>query len=174
MKRITRKYTGVVDSIFNISRDTVILLSVPATTVVRLSITLEDPVYAFFSGGDLTFSDNNPSQDTITRNVGSFVDDRFVAGMYFIVTGTVSNDGTYLIDSVTDQTITLDAAETLTDEVDVSDIIPEGNLRTSAVWFEDSVITGETYHNVTFIDDISSIRIERISGTGSITLWIKS
>jgi len=66
----------------------------------------------------VTFNDNSPSADSITRNDynGNFVRDGFVAGAAVEVTGSASNDGRYLIDTVTASTITLDSGVALTDE----------------------------------------------------------
>jgi hypothetical protein len=63
-----------------------------------------------------TFNDNTPAADSITCSSGSFVTDGFAAGMYVTVGNTTSNDGTYLISTVTASTLTLDASESLTAE----------------------------------------------------------
>lgn len=58
------------------------------------------------SGGrTLTFADANP--DTITASTGSFIADGFRAGMRVTVSGTASNDGTYIIASVSALVLTL-------------------------------------------------------------------
>ena len=59
---------------------------------------------------------NNVNPDTVVRTTGSWVTDGFVAGGTFTVSGTASNDGTFLIDSVTALVLTLDSGETLTNE----------------------------------------------------------
>ena len=68
----------------------------------------------------VTFDDTG-GDDEITRSDynGNFLRDGFVDGGLVEVSGSVSNDGTYLIDTVTAKTITLDTGETLTDEADV-------------------------------------------------------
>lgn len=68
------------------------------------------------AGRTFTFNDNSPAADTITASSGDFTVDGFAPGMYVTVSGTTSNDGTYLIGSVVALTITLDAAVTLTNE----------------------------------------------------------
>jgi len=75
------------------------------------------------SGVSLTFNENSPSADTITRSSGSFVTDNWEDGMFVRVTGTASNDGIYQIDTVVALTITLIstddlAAETVTCRLD--------------------------------------------------------
>lgn len=66
------------------------------------------------STDNLTFADANP--DTITRATGSFVTDGYVHGMAVTVAGTTSNDGTYIVDTVSATVLTLIASEALTAE----------------------------------------------------------
>lgn len=63
----------------------------------------------------LTFSDVGATGDTIVRSAGSWLADGFLLGDHITVAGTVSNNGSYVIDAINATTITLDA-ETLTDE----------------------------------------------------------
>lgn len=61
------------------------------------------------------FKDTNP--DTIVRTTGSWITDGFAAGETLMVAGTTSNNGFFLIDSVTALTLTLAfPVETLTNE----------------------------------------------------------
>ena len=46
-------------------------------------------------------------RDTITRSSGSFLDDGFTAGMTVDVDGTVDNDGSYAIDGISNEGLTL-------------------------------------------------------------------
>lgn len=66
------------------------------------------------SGINITFTNANP--DTITRASGSFISDGWVPGVDVTVTGSVSNNGTYRVASVSATVLTLDPAETLTNE----------------------------------------------------------
>jgi hypothetical protein len=70
---------------------------------------------------NLTFADADP--DTITRAAGSFVTDGFTAGDSIVVSGTVSNDGTYTIDTggVAASVLTLIATDTLSAEGPTND-----------------------------------------------------
>jgi len=62
---------------------------------------------------DLQFADAGP--DTITTVVGDFTE--FVtAGDTIVVVGSASNDGSYLVDSLTATVITLDSGEALSNE----------------------------------------------------------
>lgn len=96
--------------------------------------------------------------DTIARSDynGSFIRDGFLAGELIHVTGSASNNGKFLISTVTATLITLDAAETLVDEVNVSCTIaprlrrtatfavsPTNTLtRASGSWITDGFIAG--------------------------------
>ena len=62
---------------------------------------------------DLQFADAGP--DTITTVIGDFTE--FVtAGDTIVVVGSASNDGSYLVDSLTATVITLDSGEALSNE----------------------------------------------------------
>ena len=63
----------------------------------------------------LVFNDTG-SNDTITDVTESFTSAGIDAGDSVTISGSLSNDGTYAVDSVTANTITLDVAETLTQE----------------------------------------------------------
>ena len=67
---------------------------------------------------NMTFADADP--DTITRASGSWITDGFVAGDEVDVSGSASNDGTYIVASVAASVLTLHAAETLAAEGPVS------------------------------------------------------
>lgn len=62
----------------------------------------------------ISFADTDP--DTILDSGGGFILAGFQDGATIAVTGSTSNDGTYLIDTVTATVITLDSGETLTVE----------------------------------------------------------
>ncbi len=66
----------------------------------------------------LTFiddEDEDDRRDTITRSVGSWLTDGFRPGQMITIEGSDDNDGSYLIDEVTDTTITLGLTEGLAD-----------------------------------------------------------
>lgn len=62
----------------------------------------------------ISFADTNP--DTILDSGNGFVDAGFLPAKNIVVSGSTSNDGTYLVDTVTRGTITLDSGETLSAE----------------------------------------------------------
>jgi hypothetical protein len=66
----------------------------------------------------LTFADANP--DTITGSGTSFITQGFVEGMEIVISGSVSNNGTYTIADVTATVITVDSQDTLVAEGPVS------------------------------------------------------
>lgn len=66
---------------------------------------------------DVAFNDNGVSADTITDTDSKFLTSGFQAGDQITVSGSVSNDGTYTIATVTASTITLLSRNVLTTEV---------------------------------------------------------
>jgi hypothetical protein len=102
----------------------------------------------------LTFADNAPALDTISRSDGnSFVTtDGMEAGMQIIVSNATeaSNNGTYTIDSVTDTVITLATNSQVVDSV--SDI--------TATF---------TFHDVVGMSDGTDVRVDAVDGSGAIT-----
>jgi len=70
--------------------------------------------YADAAGTSIIFADVDP--DTITRDSSSWITDGYVAGMSISINNSVSNDGVYLINSVSALVITLDPNEKLTAE----------------------------------------------------------
>lgn len=70
------------------------------------------------TSNQISFNENSPSQDTITRgDGGSFITDGFLPGGAVTVSGSASNNGTYTISNVTTSTLTLSASDDLTNEV---------------------------------------------------------
>ena len=80
-----------------------------AGTPESLGVKLEDTTVAFVDGV--------ADADTITDSGNGFVVAGFEAGDQLVVTGSASNDGTYVVDTVAAGTITLKANESLTDEL---------------------------------------------------------
>lgn len=63
---------------------------------------------------NLNFVDVNP--DTIVRTTGSWIDDGFIDDMELTITSSVSNNGTFTVDTVSATTLTLIVADTLVAE----------------------------------------------------------
>ena len=66
----------------------------------------------------ITFVENTPAADTIVDTYGLFLEKGFMPGMSITITETASNNKTVTIASVTATTITLIAADDLTDEAE--------------------------------------------------------
>lgn len=64
----------------------------------------------------LTFNDNGTSNHTIVRSAGSWLADGVGEGMDVTITGSVSNNSTFTVESVTATTLTLVPTESLTQE----------------------------------------------------------
>lgn len=126
-----------------------------------------DPLLTFTGDGKLvnfdtlTFDSTAPdTPDTITRAAGSWIDDGFVAGQTFTVSGTIAggetnNAGTFTIETVTDSTLTLSATDALTNEtVSTGDLNNDDTfsfrgsaadtiVRGSGSWNDDKFVAGQ-------------------------------
>jgi hypothetical protein len=69
------------------------------------------------SAATIAFNENTGSPDTITDSASGFLVAGFQPGDTITVSGSVSNDGNYVVDTVTAGTITLKAHEDLTAEI---------------------------------------------------------
>ena len=103
------------------------------------------PYEGAYSGELSTVAFNDANPDTIVRSDGGdFAADGWAAGMSVRVQNSTSNDGVYVISTVTASTLTLDSAETLTAELEGAPVIlSEVNwtyldtLRVNEVWIND-------------------------------------
>ncbi|MDY6988040.1 MAG: invasin domain 3-containing protein [Thermodesulfobacteriota bacterium] len=105
-------------------------------------VTMSATVLGQGSTGPLTtisFNDTDP--DTIMRSdvpAESFITDGYQPGEQIRVQGSANNDGWYIIDSVTADTITLDAGDTLTAEAEGN------NVTITAVTASTNIVVGGT------------------------------
>lgn len=167
-----REYDDVVDEVIVTSQDATYLVS-GGSGNADIKITLNENVQGIlFSGVELTFADNDPSDDTITRNKGSWIDDNFEAGMTITITGTASNNNSFLIADVTDLVLTMDNAVALTDEADVVPTSAVGNIA-DADWFLHEQVTAGNHKYTVFENGPTGIRITRTSGSG-VKAWVRS
>ncbi|HUU83030.1 MAG TPA: hypothetical protein VM243_05950, partial [Phycisphaerae bacterium] len=94
----------------------------------------------------LTFRDQSPGNDTITRSQGSWIEDGLQAGMSVNVFGTASdNDGTYFIKSISPGTLTLSDSDDLADEtvvVSASNIAARFNRDTGVIEVDSVAVEG--------------------------------
>lgn len=96
--------------------------------LVKVYRAADDPVVATFLGGvTLSFNDNDPSADTITRPSGSFITDGFAAGQTVRPYGSVSNERRYTIDTANTLTLTLASSDAVVAEALVGGVVLLGN-----------------------------------------------
>ncbi len=86
----------------------------------------------------VTFADADP--DTITRAAGDWAADGFRAGDVIVVSGTASNDGTFVVATVTALVLTLVSADTLTAEVFAGPTISVGALQAVPTFLKELAI----------------------------------
>ncbi len=91
--------------------------------------------FSLQGGPSVTFADADP--DTITRATGDWVADGFRVGDIIVVSGTVSNDGSYVVTTVTTTVLTLATADELTAEVFVGPAIRVGALQAVPGWLKE-------------------------------------
>ncbi len=72
----------------------------------------------------IAFVEGGASRDTITDSANGFITAGFEVGQEIVVTGSVSNNGTYTIHDVSAGTITLIAANDLTNESSIHFRLP--------------------------------------------------
>jgi len=179
MSLTIRKWTNITTETVIVPVSDIInyILKITGTATFNVDYTLEKYVQSsavLDSTTTLTFADVNP--DTITRSKGSWIADEYVAGMTATITGTTSNNVSYLIATVTEKVLTLDAgaavtAETITDSSGVTIIadIP------AASWLTDHTAVdaaGSEFIVLEFAP--TAIRFSRSAGTGSADLWLSS
>lgn len=171
MKQLIRTYENVIDEIIELSEDSKVSVNISTQSICQYYTTLENPVTANFSGGILSFSDDNP--DTITRDKGDFIEDNFKVGMTIIVSNTTSNNGSYTIDSVEDKKLTLDVADNLSSE-EASNGSILGELRDMSIWDMVYILSGAEKTFYFKEHRITAIRVKQISGAGEITVRVRS
>lgn len=90
----------------------------------------------YYAATTIAFNDNGASADTITNSANLFLKMGFKPGDYITVAGSSSNDGTYLVASVTSGTITLDSAGLLETEAAGASVVLD---TTNGIKVEDGV-----------------------------------
>ena len=164
----------VVDVVVPISEDAAYLVAVPAATTVDVHITMKEKVVgSMISDAVVSFTENTPSDDTITRDKGSWIDDGFGVGMDLTVSGSVSNDATYTIAAVTDLVITLDTGDDLADEPDVAGVTITGAI-VAGDWFVHETVTAGTHSFQSLEVSPTALRFERTAGTGTVRAWVRT
>lgn len=103
---------AIINAISTLTNDGVI-------EVLKIGDDVGDPV-SMQGTPNLNFADLDP--DTITRTAGSWVDDGFIDSMVLTITSSISNNGTFTVDTVTPTTLTLIATDTLVAESGTSGV----------------------------------------------------
>ena len=91
---------------------------------------LTTPAYTGNGTTDLDFVDGGAGNDSIVRTSGSWITDGFINGATIEVTGSVSNDGTYVINSAPTATTLTVVTASLTTESDVAATVSQEILAT--------------------------------------------
>lgn len=142
---------------FTVTADPVSAAEIPIAIVDQSQGMTGSPALYFVNkgvlagAGSLTFTDNGITQDTISRDTGSWVTDGFAVGQEITVTGSAANDGDYVIADIIDggKTLRLVADHTLTNETmpceDVSVITETADTITRATgsWTDDGFAAGQ-------------------------------
>lgn len=100
----------------------------------------------------LTFVDANP--DTITRAAGDWVADGFRVGDPIVVTGTASNNSTFVLAAVTTTVLTLVTADSLTAEVAAAAAVRVGAVQAVPAWLKE-LATLQTMLELTTSDAVA-------------------
>lgn len=87
------------------------------------------PKGASYTGDGISDLDFSTGPDLITRVGGSFITDGFLDGCEVVVTGSVSNNGTYNVTTVS--ALTLAVEETLTAEPDVAATVAQAVVKST-------------------------------------------
>ena len=115
------------------------------------NISADGKVLTLVEGGRLVSDSESgitiTSSDTITRSDsgGSWITNGFLPGQSIEVTSAGTNNGTYLVDEVTDTTLTLSFAETLTTNT-ASGVTVSGPgtiIRSQGTWYADGYRAGD-------------------------------
>lgn len=112
----------------------------------------------------LTFAEVGESGDTITRSAGSWISDGFVVGDTVVITGTASNNGSFVIASLSATVITLGSAGDLVDEGPVSGCTVRGY---PTLTFSDSADTIVRSRGSWLMDGFRIGSLVSITGTAS-------
>ena len=161
---------NVTDIVVPISEDVAYLVESGGTAVTQVRITMKEKVVGtLIDGVTLIFADNNPSDDTITRDLGSWFDDGFAVGMNITVTGTTTNDGTFVITGLTEKVIT--TTDTLADQT-TADGAVVGNIPDTD-WFVHETVDSTNKYTVIEVSP-TALRFVKTGGTGTVRAWVRT
>jgi hypothetical protein len=134
----------------------------------------------------LTFAEVGASGDTIARSSGSWIADGAVVGDTFVITGTSSNDGTYVIASLSASTITL-GSEDLDAEVSTATVVGGPTLtfaevggtgdtitRSRGSWLADGFRVGGLLTSTGAVDSTNNVTAAPIAGVTATVITMGS
>ena len=149
---------NVTDIVVPISEDVAYLVESGGTAVTQVRITMKEKVVGtLIDGVTLIFADNNPSDDTITRDLGSWFDDGFAVGMNITVTG------------LTEKVIT--TTDTLADQT-TADGAVVGNIPDTD-WFVHETVDSTNKYTVIEVSP-TALRFVKTGGTGTVRAWVRT
>ena len=149
-----------------------------AGTTIQVQITLEEKPLAALEDSiwkpELIFGDNGGSDDTITRNKGSWIADGFAVGQLLTITNTVSNNVIDVaVTAVTEKVLSVTTGS-FADET-----VAEGNTVTidgsipDADWLVYDTVAAASDYFTTFEYGPTAIRLFRASGSATCKAWLR-
>ena len=170
-----REYLNTETIVVKTPQDTTYIVKCGGTATIDVSITLKEQVIGAYIGANVTleFVDGGGSDDSLTRNRGSFIDDGFGVGMTLTIANTTSNDGAaYVITGITADTLTF-ATGTITAEVITDDTVTiDGAIAIADFVPYESIAAGLS--TFTYIEGSGTgLRFVK-GGAGVVDIWIQS
>jgi hypothetical protein len=121
----------------------------------------------YLAGATIAFNDNGAGQDTITDSANGFVTAGFEAGNTIVISGSATNDGTYIISSVTAGVITLVVDESLLTEPAGASVVVK--WAQEGTWAEARFLTSNTRGTRRVVIDGVAYAYTGGEGTGTLT-----
>ena len=145
------------------------------TATCAVSMTMKDRINASdeVTGVVLVFSDNGGSDDTITRDKGSWLENDFRVGMLLTIADTVSNNGTgIVITGVTDKVLSV-ATGSLADETTDVDAHTTSAVIPDTDWVPYEAITAAAKGHT--VVEMSGTGLKFVKGgSGTVRIWVRS
>jgi len=173
---VTREYLNITSQVVKTPQDVSYIVKSGGTAVTDVEITLREAVEGTLIVANVTleFVDGGGSDDSLTRNRGSWIDDGFGVNQTITITNTASNDGSsYVITGIDALTLTF-ATATVTAEVIQDDTV----AITGAIPTTDWVLyeqVGAGTKKFTFIESSGTgLRFVKSAGTGTVDILVQS
>lgn len=169
-----REYLDVSDQVVKTPQDVSYIVDCGGTAAASISITMKKEVQGNLASGIiLQFVDGGGSDDTCTRDKGSWIDDGFGVGQTLTITGTTDNNSsTYVITAIDVLTLTFVTA-TVTAEADADAAVIVGDIAVADFIVYETIAAG--LKKFTFIEGTGTgLRFLKTGGTGTIRVWVQS